>query len=387
MIQNRASFTTTTGTPGAGRAIVFKGSSEVVPRTTGNVTLFGANNNVFNQLSCNALIACLGQQSGYTTPATENRILRFDTGNNALDTLVETGASLQVSTSDNIDLALTAAMPTFGNVASDARTLRDNRGTEALAVTSTTGDHVQLYQLGNRMWGYGIDGATNDLRFAASSGSAGQLNLGNGQPAYTLNAIGVGTRVPPNAPPGIVYLADAAANAIPNPATGLALYTRAGTLTVQDGSGHTTPIAPMPPATATTLGGIKAGANLAVAADGTLSAAAPGTGPAGPIGPAYAPPRRTVTIATDRPTTADDQGTIAYAGAIATTVTVDDLGALRRYAALQLGAGTVTLVPAPGVTLLSLGHPVATLATAYQGAPVTVIGSGTGTAYLVAGAL
>lgn len=41
----------------------------------------------------------------------------------------------------------------------------------------------------------------------------------------------------------------------------------------------------LPPATTTVLGGVKIGANITVQVDGTISVAAPGTGPAGPQGP------------------------------------------------------------------------------------------------------
>jgi hypothetical protein len=387
LIQNRPSFSTTLGTPGAGRSIVFKGSSEIVVRTGGNVTMFGANNNVFNQLSCPGPIASLGTQSGYTSPALENRILRFDVGNNPLNLATDTGATIQVSTTDNLDLALTASQPSFANLATTARLLRDNRGTEALAVASTTGDHVQLYQSAVKMWGYGIDGATNDLRFAGSNSAAGQLNLGNGQGAYSLNGFGVGIRVPAGTPPGIIYLVDAGSKTIPIPTNGLAFYVSNGTLMVQGTNGAKTAIAPMPLATATGVGGIKVGANLAVAGDGTLSAAAPGTGPPGPAGPVYAPPRRTVTAASDTPALTDDQGTIAYTSSLATTVTVADLGALRRYATLQTGTGTVTFVPGTGVALYSQGKAVTSVVAAYQGAAVTVIGTGTGRAYLIGNTL
>jgi hypothetical protein len=387
LIQNRPSFSTTTGTAGAGRSIVFKGNSEIVTRGTGNITLFGGNNNVFNQLSCPGPIASLGHESGYTTPAVENRILRFDVGNNPLNLATGTGASIQVSTTDNVDLALAALQPSFAGQGGSANLLRDSRGAESVAISSTTGDHVQLYQLSTKMWGYGIDGATNDLRFAASSGSAGQVNLGNGQGAYSLNGFGVGARVPSGTPPGVLFLTDTGANTVPNPTSGMACYVAGGVLMVRNPAGQTTPLTPMQAATATLLGGIKVGANLAVATDGTLSAAAPGTGPAGPVGPAYTPPRRTVTVATDAPTLADDQGTIAYSSNAATTVTVADLGALRRYATVQVGTGSVTLVPASGVTLHSLGSTVTSLATSYQGAAITVICTGTGQVYLIGNTL
>lgn len=387
LIQNRPSFTTTTGTPGAGRSIVFKGSSDVVSRSTGNVTLFGANNNVFNQLSCAGLIASLGQQSGYSSPAAENRIIRFDVGNNPLNLSTETGATIQVSTTDNIDLALAAARPSFADQPAQTRLLREARGAESLAISSTTGDHVELYQFSNKMWGYGIDGATNDLRFTPTGPDAGQLNLGNGAGAYTLNGFGVGTRVPPGTPNGIIYLVDAGNNGVPPPATGLALYVSNGALTVKASNGTTSTITPIPPATATAIGGVKVGTNLSVATDGTLSAPAPAAGPIGPAGPAYTPPRRTVTIAADTPSLADDQGAIAYSSSQPTTVTVEDLGALRRYTAIRIGTGALTFLPGAGVTLSTAGHPAPSVSAAYQGAAVTVISTGTGTVYLIGNTL
>jgi hypothetical protein len=45
------------------------------------------------------------------------------------------------------------------------------------------------------------------------------------------------------------------------------------------------PGTPLVPATATVLGGVKIGANITVQADGTISVAAPGSGPQGPVGP------------------------------------------------------------------------------------------------------
>jgi hypothetical protein len=277
--------------------------------------------------------------------------------------------------------------PSFANTAAQTRLLRDNRGTESLAIASTTGDHVELYQFTTKMWGYGIDGATNDLRFSPSGSGAGQLNLGNGQSAYTLNGFGVGTRVPPGTPNGIIYLVDAGNNGVPAPAAGLALYVSNGALTVQSSTGKITSVYPVVAATAATLGGVKVGANLSVAADGTISAAATVPGPTGPPGPAYAPPTRTVTIATDTPTLADCGGTIAYSSSLATTVTVADLGSLKRYAAIRTGTGAVNFLPAAGVTLYNLGSAVTSAVAAYQGAAVTAIGTGTGRVYLIGNTL
>lgn len=55
-----------------------------------------------------------------------------------------------------------------------------------------------------------------------------------------------------------------------------------GILTTPSGSGSSYTL---PPATSSVLGGVKIGANITVQVDGTISVAAPGTGPAGPQGP------------------------------------------------------------------------------------------------------
>jgi len=239
LIQNRASFTTTTGIAGSGRAIVFKGSSEVVQRNGSSVALFGANSNVIDQLSCTGPIASLGQQSGYAVPATENRILRFDVGNNPLNLQTDTNASIQVSTTTNVDLALAAARPSVADLPDQVRHLRDTRGSEALAISSTTGDHIQFYSVGVKTWGCGIDGNTGDLRFAASASSAGQLNLGNGQGAFSLSALAAGGRTPRNPLIGGYYLYDLPAGQPPTqpPAGTSVIYAQAGTLQFWTGTG------------------------------------------------------------------------------------------------------------------------------------------------------
>ncbi len=351
MIRNRPSFTQTLGTAGTGRAIVLKGSSESVQRPTGNVQLVGANNNVINQLSCAGSIASLGQQSGFTSPASQNRILRFDSSANVLNLVTEIGASIQVATTDNVDLSLAASRGSFANVAAQAARLRDERGPEALAVSSTTGDHVQFYAGDAKTWGLGIDSVTNDLRFTPSLPTTGQLNLGSGQGAYGLAALGVGARLPSGASPGVLYLADAGTAAVSAPASGLALY-------------------------------VKTGALYAVGSTGAITAVgAPGA--AGVNGPAWSPPKRIATGLTDTPTIADDQGVIAYSNAQPVTVTVNDLGSLRVYDTLQIATGSITLLPGNGVTMLSQGKAVASVVSAYQGAAISVISSGSGLVFVV----
>lgn len=331
-IQNRPSFSTTLGTPGAGRSIVFKGSSEIVARATGNVALFGGNNNIFNQLTCAGPICSLGLQSGYTAPASQNRILRFDNGNGTLNLVTESGANIQVSTSDNTDLATAASQISIANSGPQAAKLRAERGAEAVAISSTTGDHVGLYAPDKRLWGYGVDGATNDLRFSAFDASAGQINLGNGQPAYALNAFGVGTRVPANAPPGVVYAVDTGTNTVPAPASGLALLVRNGVLNTLSPAGVTSPVAA---------------------------------------------PRRAVTTATDAPTVADSHGVITYTAA--TTVTLSDLGSQQSCQLIQAGTGTLTLQPAVGATMLVNGNASVKAVSSFQGALITILGTGAGT--------
>ncbi len=493
LVENRASFTTTLGTAGAGRSIVFKGSSEIVHRTSGNITLFGANNNVINQLACPGPIASLGRPSGYTSPAVENRILRFDVGNNPLNVTTEAGASIQVSTTDNIDLALAASQGSFANLASQAGKLRDERGSEALAISSTTGDHVQFYQIDTKTWGLGIDGNTTDLRFTASATIPGQLNLGNGQGAFSPGAMAVGGRIPANPLVGAHYLYDLPTGQTPaQPPVGISvIYAQAGTLRFWTGTGgqgsigtpyqlraypvnaQSTDIANCEAARGAeslslfsfngqylalysgdlktrwevgldptandfrifplggtpgqlnlgngqgsyVLGAVAIGARLPAGAPsgalylsdaGTAAVPAPSSGlalyvkagalaainsagtivqvgapgPAGAAGSAWSPPKRTVTATSDTPALADDQGVIAYGNSQPTTVTVNDLGSLRVYDTLQLGAGSVTLVPGTGVTLMSLGKSVPSVVSAYQGAAISVISTGNGTVFV-----
>ena len=488
LIQNRSSFTTTLGTCGAGRSIVFKGSSEVVARSTGNIALFGANNNVIGQLSCAGPIASLGQQSGYSTPAVENSILHFDIGNNALDLDTETGASIQVSTTDNVDLSLAGSTASFANIPSQAKRLRDERGTEAVAISSTTGDHMQFYATDTKTWGLGIDGTTNDLRFAASVSTAGQLNLGNGQGAYTPGALAIGGRVPAGPLVGGQYVYDipTGQNPAQPPAGTSVIYSQAGTLRFWTGAGNQgavgTPfqlraypvnaqandIADCEAARSAeslsvfsfngqyialysgdfttrwefgidplnndcrvfpnggtpgqvnlgngqgsfVLGAIGIGARLPTGAPsgalylsdtGTATIPAPNSGLAlyvkdgalsaisntganvavGAPGPAWSPPKRLVTASADTPTVADDQGVIAYSNASPVSVTVNDLGSLRVYDTLQLGTGSVSLVPGTGVTMMSQGKSVSSVISAYQGAAISVIGTGTGAVFVV----
>ncbi len=92
------------------------------------------------------------------------------------------------------------------------------------------------------------------------------------------------------------------------------------------------------------------------------------------------------TSTADTPTVADNHGLIGYTNALPVTVTVTDLGSLCVYKALQLGTGTVTLKPASGVALVSQGNPVPSVASGYQGAALSVLGTGTGTVYVTSAA-
>jgi len=142
------------------------------------------------------------------------------------------------------------------------------------------------------------------------------------------------------------------------------------------------------PATTTALGAVKIGANLTVAADGTLAASAPVAGPTGPQGAAgtpgtaWSPPKRTVSGTTDAPAVTDDGGLIAYTSASAVTVTVTDLGANRSFSVMQQAAGQVTIV-AGTATILVSDKAVASFTTARRGAILSVLCDGNGNAYVV----
>ncbi len=142
------------------------------------------------------------------------------------------------------------------------------------------------------------------------------------------------------------------------------------------------------PATTTALGVVKIGANLTIASDGTLAASAPMAGPTGaqgatgPSGPAWSPPKRTVSGAADSPTVADDGGLVACTGASATTITVIDLGANRSFSVMQQGAGQVTVAAGAATTLVS-DKAVASFVTARRGAILSVLCNGNGNAFVI----
>ncbi len=142
------------------------------------------------------------------------------------------------------------------------------------------------------------------------------------------------------------------------------------------------------PATATTLGVIKVGANLTVALDGTLAAAAPVAGPAGSqgatgaSGPSWSPPKRTVPGVVDSPAASDDGGLIAYTNASAITITVTDLGANRSFSVMQQGTGQLTIVAGTATTLVS-DKATASFTSARRGAILSVLCDGNGNAFVI----
>lgn len=100
------------------------------------------------------------------------------------------------------------------------------------------------------------------------------------------------------------------------------------------------------------------------------------------VGPAWTPPKRIVSIATDTPTTADDGGLIACTSASAVTMIVGDLGANRSFSVMQQGAGQVTIAAAASTTLVS-DKATPSFVTARRGAIMSVLCDGNGTAYVV----
>jgi hypothetical protein len=220
------------------------------------------------------------------------------------------------------------------------------RSSESLSVFSFNGQYIALYSANlTTRWEVGIDPLNNDYRVFPNGGTPGQLNLGNGQGSFVLGAIGIGARLPAGAPSGALYLSDTGTATIPAPSSGLALYVKNGALSAISNTG----------------------ASVAIGAPG----------------PAWSPPKRSVTATNDTPTVADDQGVIAYSSASPVTVTVNDLGSLRIFDTLQLGTGSVSLLPGTGVTMMSQGKSVTSVITAYQGSAISVICTGAGTVFVV----
>ncbi len=120
-----------------------------------------------------------------------------------------------------------------------------------------------------------------------------------------------------------------------------------------------------------------------VAGAAGVPGAAGSAGPQGPTGPAWSPPKRTSALTADTPSLSDDQGIIAYTATQPVAVTINDLGALRVFDAIQLGTGVVTLTPGPGVTMMSQGRSVTSLLTAYQGAALSVVCTGGAIVFVV----
>ena len=142
-----------------------------------------------------------------------------------------------------------------------------------------------------------------------------------------------------------MYLADAGTATVGFPSSGLALFVKNGLLEAINSTGATVSI--------------------------------------GSPGPAWAPPKRLVSSTTDTPTIADDQGVIAYNSAQPVTVTINDLGNLQVYDTLQLGVGSISLVAGTGVTMMSQGKAVTTVVSAFQGAAISVVSTGTGTVFVM----
>jgi hypothetical protein len=108
------------------------------------------------------------------------------------------------------------------------------------------------------------------------------------------------------------------------------------------------------------------------------------TGPTGPGGggSGSGTPVRTQISSTDAPTLVDKNGIIGYDNATGTSITINDLGLYVRYDCYQLSSGLLSFYAGLNVTLWYQGSTVNAIQSAWQGAKISALCTGTNTVYL-----